>query len=190
MYSKTDDMSRIVVVGTSCAGKTTLAKKIACALDLPHVEMDAIYWRPDWEPSPTEEFCASMSEALVGDRWITDGNYSIARDIVWRRATALIWLNYPFPLVFGRALSRTVRRSISGEELFSGNRETLRGNFLSADSMLLWVLKTHWKRQKEYPRLFREDEFSHLRIIELNGPRATDAFVAEYEDSARTAQEG
>lgn len=185
MLMKADNMPRIVVVGTSCSGKTTLAKKIACALDLPHIEMDAIYWRPDWEPSPPEEFRASMSEALVGDRWVVDGNYSAGRDVVWNRANTVIWLNYSFPLVFGRALARTLRRVISREELYSGNRESFRLAFLSADSILVWVLKTYRRRRKEYPRLFKEEMFSHLRIIELKNQRAADKLVVEYQAYTR-----
>ncbi len=190
MHMKADDASRIVVVGTSCSGKTTLARQIARALDFPHIEMDAIHWRPDWEPTPPEEFRASLCEAIEGDRWVIDGNYSVARDVVWGRATTMIWLNYPFPRVFGRALARTFRRVFTREELYSGNRESFRQAFMSADSMLVWVLKTHWRRQKEYPALFREDEFSHLRIVELKNQSAADELVAEYEDSALRAQQG
>ena len=39
---------RIVVVGTSGVGKTTLAKDIAAALAIPHVELDALHWDPGW----------------------------------------------------------------------------------------------------------------------------------------------
>ena len=36
---------RIVVVGTSGAGKTTLARRIAALLVLPHIELDVLIWR-------------------------------------------------------------------------------------------------------------------------------------------------
>jgi len=38
---------RIVVIGTSGAGKTTLARAIAARLSPPHVELDAINWQSD-----------------------------------------------------------------------------------------------------------------------------------------------
>ena len=37
---------RIVVVGTSGAGKTTLARRIAAQLQLPHIELNAINFVP------------------------------------------------------------------------------------------------------------------------------------------------
>jgi len=67
----------------------------------------------------------------------------------------------------------------SGEELYSGNRETFRKAFLSTDSILVWVLKTFWRRQEEYPRLFKEEMFSHLRIVELKNQKEADELVAE-----------
>ena len=39
---------RIVVVGTTGAGKTTLASRIAVMLELPHIELDAINWQSGW----------------------------------------------------------------------------------------------------------------------------------------------
>jgi len=79
----------------------------------------------NWVPRPPEEFCALTAKALAQDCWITDGNYGVVRDLVWSRATTVIWLNYVFPLVLWRALTRTVRRVLTQEEFFSGNRESL-----------------------------------------------------------------
>lgn len=79
-------MERIMVVGTSCAGKTTLARRIARTLDMPHVELDALYWGPNWSECPTDEFRERVRERVGGDRWVVDGNYAKARDVVLSRA--------------------------------------------------------------------------------------------------------
>ncbi len=118
-------------------GKTDFAKRLATRLGSPHIELDAMYWRSNWESSPPEEFREAVTMALRPYRWIVDGNYSQIQDVVWPRATAVVWLNYAFPLVFSRALRRTVRRIARREELFSGNRETFRMGFLSRQSILL-----------------------------------------------------
>ncbi|OQY29876.1 MAG: adenylate kinase [Candidatus Cloacimonetes bacterium 4572_55] len=170
-------MKRIVVLGTSGSGKTTLARDISEKLEIPHIEMDRIYWRPNWCPPPEKEFRASVQEAVQGESWVLDGNYSRMRDIIWIRATTLIWLDYSFPLVLWRSISRTVKRIYSGEELYAGNRETFRQSFLSRDSIILWTLKTYFRRKREYPILFEDPKFQHLDKIRFQKPIEAGRFV-------------
>lgn len=174
---------RIVVVGATCSGKTTLAKRIASATGLSHIELDAIFWQPHWKSRPTDEFRALVSEALEADCWVADGNYSAVRDIVWGRATTLIWLDYAFSIVFSRALRRTLRRIVFREVLFSGNTETFRSAFMNVDGIPYWVLRTYWKIRRSYPRLFKEDRFSHLDIIRLKDQNGVDKLLEKYRNS-------
>ncbi len=170
-------MERVIVVGTSCSGKTTLARRIAEVLDLPHVELDAVFWGPDWSECPTEEFREAVRERVESDGWVVDGNYSKVRDILLSRATDAVWLNYSFPVVFGRALSRTCRRIISREELFGGNRETFGKSFFSRESILWWVIQTHSGRKRLYRELFSVGAGAGVRLTELRRPRDADDLV-------------
>ena len=113
-------MERVVVVGTSCSGKTTLARQLSRVLEAPHVEMDAIHWMPGWQERPVDEVRRMAGEAAAAERWVMDGNYSAVRDIVWGRATAVVWLNYPFRVVLWRCLRRTITRAITGKNCSPG----------------------------------------------------------------------
>ena len=93
------EIARVVVIGTSCVGKTTFARSLARVLSFPHVELDALYWQPHWVPRPSEEFRKLVAQELSQGCWVTDGNYSVVRDLVWSRATIVIWLNYSFSIV-------------------------------------------------------------------------------------------
>ena len=124
---------RIVVIGTTGSGKTTLARRLSQLLDIPHVELDALNWEPDWVQAPTEVFRQRTEEALRGEAWLVDGNYSAVRDIVWPRAGTLVWLDYGFLVTLRQLLGRTLRRISTREELWSGNRESFRAQFLSRD---------------------------------------------------------
>ena len=84
---------RAAVVGTSGSGKTTLATSLAQRLGLAHVELDSLYWGPDWTPAPRERFREQVARALSGEAWTTDGNYGAVRDIVWARADTVVWLD-------------------------------------------------------------------------------------------------
>ena len=166
-----------MVVGTSCSGKTTLARQLAGVLGSPHVELDAIHWQSGWRERPSEEVRRMATEAATAERWVMDGNYSAMRDIVWGRATTLVWLNYPFRVVLWRALSRTTRRVLTQEELFSGNREGFRQSFLSRDSIILWAITSHRWVRREYRRILDGGDFPHLRVIELRTPKQAEALV-------------
>ncbi len=167
-------LDRVAIVGTSGSGKTTLARRLARRLGVPHIELDSIYWLPGWAARPRAEFRALTAQAVAAPAWTLDGNYSEVRDIVWARATHLVWLKYPFRIVFGRVLWRTVRRALTQEPLFGDNRESLRLAFFSRDSLLLWVLNTYGRHRREYPELFRQ--WPHLSVTELSSQREADAW--------------
>lgn len=167
---------RIVVVGTTGSGKTTLARALAERLGRPHVELDALHWEPNWQMAPVDVFRERVVEALNRPEWIVDGNYGKVRDLVWARADTVVWLDYPLRVVLPRLLRRTATRVITREELWNGNREELR-HALSRDSIILWALKTYRRRQREYPELFRQPEHAHLCVIRHRSPRDTERWL-------------
>ncbi len=168
-----DSTPRIAVVGDTCSGKTTLSRQLSLALGIPHVELDALHWEPNWTMAETDVFRKRVGEALKGDRWLADGNYSKVRDLIWPRATTLIWLDYPLGIIVWRVLWRTLVRSITKEELWNGNREGFRAGFLSRDSLLVWAVETHRRRRRRYAALLARPEYSHLMVVRLRSPRAT-----------------
>lgn len=171
---------RIAVVGTTGSGKTTLARQLSQRLGGFHVELDALYWGPGWTPAPAAVFRARVAAALNHDTWVVDGNYSKARDIVWSRADTVIWLDYSLPLIIWRLFMRTSRRIVMREELWSGNRERLRTQLFSRDSLFLWALRTYRRRREEYPVLFNRPEYAHLTIVHLRSPRATREWLSMF----------
>ena len=163
--------SRINVVGTTGSGKTTATKMLANRLGLRLIELDAVFWKPNWGETADDEFLPAVEEATRGDRWVLDGNYSRPRSTVWPRADTIIWLDYSLPRVFWQLLKRTVRRSATREELWSGCHERFIAQFFSTDSILLWCLKTYWRRRRNYPRLFEQREHGHLQVLIFRTPR-------------------
>ena len=157
---------RISVIGTSGAGKTTVSTEIARRLNIQHVELDALYWRQGWTGTPVHEFRALVEAATTGDAWVVDGNYRRVRDIVWRRAELVVWLDLPFKTVFWRTLWRTVQRRVTRQKLWNNNVERLDA-LLGPDSLPFWVIKTYWRRRKEYPVLLSKPEYAHLQVIRL-----------------------
>src|SRR5436190_8764193 len=86
--------TRIAVVGTTCAGKTTVAKRLAEIHGLPHIELDALHWGPGWSEPSEDEFRARVEEALDADGWVADGGYhGKLGDLVLERAELVVWLD-------------------------------------------------------------------------------------------------
>ena len=168
---------RIVIVGSTSAGKTTLAKQLAEGFELPRVELDALYWGPNWTPRPREELRARVAEALKGDKWVVDGNYSMARDLIWPRAETLIWLKYSLPVILWRLTRRTFRRLWTQEELWNGNREEWRIQF-SRDSLFLWVFTSYRRRRRTYEIVLKKPEYAHLTVHCFTSPKATEKWLS------------
>jgi adenylate kinase family enzyme len=169
---------RIIVVGTTGSGKTTVARRLANHLHIPHIELDALHWEPNWTHVPDAELCRRIEEATRPDAWVVDGNYSLSREITWPRAQVVIWLDYPLWTVFRQLWRRIWRRWWTKELLWGNNREHLLVHFKlwSDESLIKWLFKTYWRRKKQYPLLFAKPENAHLKIIHLKTPRETETW--------------
>jgi adenylate kinase family enzyme len=91
---------RVIVIGTSGAGKTTFARRAAARLGLRHIELDAVNWQPGWrdlDRHETAEFVRRVTATIQDEAWVADGNYGSVRDILWRRATHLVVLRLRHP---------------------------------------------------------------------------------------------
>ena len=168
------------MVGSSGSGKTTLAADIADALGIPHLELDSIHHLANWEPIDTELFRSKVSEFTSGDRWVVDGNYSKVRDVIWARADTVVFLDFPRWRVMARLVPRTLRRMVTREELWNGNREQF-SNLLSTnpqENLLVWSWTRHHLQVERFEAAVGESEWDHITFLRLRSPREVEAFLA------------
>ena len=141
-------MRRVVVFGTTGSGKSWLAKRLAERHGLRLIELDALNWGPGWQPAPVELLRHRVEREIRDGDWIVVGNYDSVRDLTWRAADTLIWLDLPLPLVIWRLFWRTLRRSVTKENLWgTGNTESLVRSFFTRQSILLYAMKSHRKNR-------------------------------------------
>ena len=168
-------MMKINVVGTSGCGKSTLAKRLAETLNVPHIQMDQLFWQANWQGTPDAEFFEKLSNALNESTpgWVLDGNFNRTRDIKWRDVDMVIWLDYGFWRVFSQSLRRAMTRIVSNEELWpgTGNRESFRKTFMSRDSILVWML-TNWRsNRRRYLADMVNPQYRHIQFVRLTHPK-------------------
>ena len=182
-------MQRVSVVGNSGSGKSTLAAELALVLGVPHLELDGVFHQPGWVALPEDEFRRLVGATAAGGGWVMDGNYSAVRALVWARADTVVWLDLPRRTVMRQVVGRTLRRVVTRQELWNGNRESLR-NFLTwapEKSIISWAWHNHAKYRQRYGAAAADPANAHLTFIRLTSRRAITRFLAE---SARGATGG
>jgi adenylate kinase family enzyme len=174
-------------MGGSCVGKTTVSRRLAALLGVPHVELDALHHDRGWQEAPADLLQARVRAAFdaAPDGWVADGNYrSKLGTLVLERADTAVLLQPPFHLTFGRALRRTIGRTITREELWNGNREQIR--FLFTRYWIpWWVLQTHRHYAREIPD--RVAEHPHLDLVRLRSASEVERWLQSIQATASTS---
>lgn len=180
MLTATDPLplrpSRVAIAGVSGSGKSTLARRLSVVLDLPYVEMDALFHGPDWTPLPTFE--AEVDAFVADDRWVTEWQYDYARPLLTARADLMVWVDLPFPVTLARVVRRTVGRRLRREVLWNGNREgPLHTFFTDREHIVRWAIQTRNLYDERIPAVaaHRPD----LVIVRLRTTREVDRWVRE-----------
>ena len=164
-------MLRVSVVGNSGSGKSTCAKKIAEILGVPYIELDAIHHLEQWEPIAPEKFHNLLVDITAQPGWVIDGNYRAVVQCgpVWEQADTVVWLDFPRRVVMKQIIFRSMRRFFFRQELWNGNRETLR-NLLSWDpqkSVIRWAWTQHNEYQSRYTAAMNSAAYDHITFVHL-----------------------
>jgi adenylate kinase family enzyme len=135
---------RVLIVGTSGSGKTTLGRALARRLDVTFVETDALCHGADWTEVSDEELAARLEDATAPAGWVVDNGYPRkVGDLVLHRADTVLWIDLPLVISQWRLFCRSVRNIVGREELWNGNRQSLRRAFWGRNCLAAWAIRTH-----------------------------------------------
>jgi adenylate kinase family enzyme len=160
-------MRKIAVIASASGnGKTTLGRELARRLHVPFVELDALVHGPGWIETPDDELRAEVEPIVASDGWVIDGTYQRKLgDLVLRAAETVVWLDLPIRIWFPRLIRRTLRRRRGHEQLWNGNRESLRDVIWGRDSLFLYAFRSHFRRRREWPRALAGYPVARLRTL-------------------------
>jgi len=192
MHDKPSIGPRISIRGATGSGKTTLGHTLRQQLGLPVVELDALYWLPNWQVKPLEQFRTDVQAALAAcpQGWICVGNYRHVHDLVLPQADTVLWLRLPFCVSFWRLFKRTVMRAWTKQLLWEGNanQESWRQSFFSRKSILLYAITSRKIHVETTRRILRATPH-HAAVIELRSARAVRRLLQGLSQSKPTAPE-
>ena len=173
-------MEKVIVIGVTGSGKSTLAKKLAKKLDSPHIHLDKLFWKPNWEGSTDQELFAKIESAIQSPTWVIDGNYARTNHLAWQKADTVVWIDFPLWLTLYQNVSRSLARAWSKVELWenTGNRESFRRMF-SKDSIIGWLLKTYSPHKKRNEARMLSPEYSHIKFYRLRSRSEIQSFLSK-----------
>lgn len=142
---------RIVVLGPSNSGKSTLAVAIAEKTKLPAVHLDQLRHIPNtnWQERSDDEFAQLHDSAIGEERWVMEGNYSALLPQRLHRATGFILLSSNVWFRYYRYLKRTLRNTQTRAGHLEGGQDRL------SWQMTYWIIKTRNKAER-YAGIIRE----------------------------------
>lgn len=170
---------RILIIGANGAGKTVLAKKLSSHYNIKLIELDRIFWKPEWVKSTEDEFFENVKKELsLHKDWIVDGNYySKVNELVWRDANMIIWLDYKIGLVARRVIARTIKNIVFKRKLFDNNYDSFRRMITLKDSIVVWSLKTFKRKRRKYTELYNNHTNNEVKFYRFKKPREVEEFL-------------
>ena len=164
-------MNRIALIGSGGSGKSTLARKLGEKLNVEVYHLDALLWKPNWEPTTKEEQNRIQMKLIEKEQWIIDGNYNGTMDIRLTAADTIIFLDFNRMFCSYRVLKRMIKyHNQKRPDMAEGVKERFDFNFVK------WV----W----DYPKKIRPMVMSRLeklpenkKVIILTSPKEVQQFL-------------
>lgn len=172
--------TRIAVVGSSGSGKSTLASELAERLELPFVELDALYWKPGWVGAEDDEFLGKIRAETAGDGWVVAGNYTRTWPVYWPRVDTVVWLDLPLRVCLGRLVRRSWQRSRDRELLWGTNVERFWPQFKLWDpdaSLLSWTVTRRGALERRVMEAATPAGLAPGRLVRLRSTEDVQEFV-------------
>ena len=149
---------RICIYGRG--GKTSLSRALGDLTGLPVIELDAVFWLPNWIERDSDEMLELVRGRIEesSDGWIIDGNYSKIRPHILPMADTVIWLNLPTWSVTLRIIKRTIFNLLRRRRICGDNYESIFNAI--APSSVIWFNAFGGKRsQRRVGEALRTVEF-------------------------------
>jgi adenylate kinase family enzyme len=172
-------LNRVVVLGTTGSGKSTVAAALAARNGAQHIELDGLNHGPNWTQVAVEQFLSRVEELSAASKWVFDGNYidRVSRTL-WPLADTIVWLDLPLTVILLRIVRRTVERILRRTRLWNGNRERWAALF-GRNSLLSWAVTSQRRHVTELPVLLADLAAGGTVVVRLRSGRQANRWLAQ-----------
>ena len=160
-------MKKILIIGSSGAGKSTFSKRLSKKLKINTIHLDHLFWLPDWKERPRDQFDKLLDKELAKDLWIIDGNYHRTLPVRLSHADTVIHLDFNRWLCLYRAIKRWF----------------LKKEKQAPDCSHKFSLGFFWFILYQYPKAYKieskhyKQQFPNIKWIDLKTPKQAEAFL-------------
>lgn len=145
-------MKRVVVIGSGGAGKSTFSRKLSEATGIEVIHLDGLYWKPNWQKTPAEEWERTVAGLVKRESWIMDGNFGGTREMRIRAADTVIFMDPPRRVCMYRVLKRAIKyRGKTARTWLKAATRNLIWNFRLGLELSQTVTKTIFRRDVRFP---------------------------------------
>lgn len=120
-------MMKIHIIGGSGTGKTYLANRLLTKYNIPHYDLDDLFWDNSAKQygvkMPIEKRSEMLSKILQNEDWILEGVYYAWLSDSFEKADAIIVLDIPKRVYKYRIIRRFIKRKIGIEH---SKKETIK----------------------------------------------------------------
>jgi adenylate kinase family enzyme len=166
-------MDRILVIGCSAAGKSTVSRELGRLLGIEVIHLDKLLWKPGCQLVSPEEEPDVVRSLLDPPRWIMDGNYVASLPMRLAAADTVVVVDFSRSRCLARAMKRLLQyrgrtRPDMGEEC--------------PEQLNLAFFRWIWNYpHSERPTLLRhlDQHGSHTRVVFLRNPAEMENWLAQ-----------
>jgi adenylate kinase family enzyme len=163
-------MKRVVVVGSGGSGKSTFSRELGEITGLPVIHLDALYWKPNWITTPSDEWADIVRREVEKPVWIMDGNFGGTRETRMKGADTIIVLDLPRWLCMYRIFKRlAIFYNKRRPDMAEGCNEKVDLEFIS------WVW--NYKRTSRVRLLKELEQHSAKNVVILKSRREVTEFL-------------
>lgn len=166
-------MRRVLVIGCSAGGKSTVARALGKVLGIEVIHLDKVLWKPGCRLRDSTEEPQAVRDLLNRPAWIMDGNYTVSLPMRLAAADTIVVIDFSRLRCLLRALKRLLQfRGRTRPDMGANCPEALNLDFLR------WI----WSYpRRERPELVRQIEThaDHAQVIYLHNPADVERWLEQ-----------